>query len=170
MKNFVGVFVLSCLMVSGAFGDNVSLRQVRGGRLLTVQGQAGGVANEIFGILEHAGLQPHCMPERTDLLGKYLASSRYGLAGESFTAAVLIDSRSSVVVNAADPSTNRAEIVLTGDAAQELYEDMEQADLPKKSGAAGNVVVGKDVRCSVLYDGSASYSCSLLAHEHPIWW
>lgn len=171
MKLFVGLVMCSALSTFvplAASADRVSLHSEGGGALLTIQGQTKGLANELFNLLDKAGIQQRHAPEKTDLIGKNLTASAYGFVGGNYTIAIQVDESSSITLGPDDGRDDRVTITLTGDTAQELFDYLLKADLPENPSRYCVRLVGEHLSCA--YFSARKYECTFEAVEHPSWW
>jgi hypothetical protein len=132
----------------------VQVGEGRGGKTVQIVGENGGVSSELFSILEESGAPKKCYPEGEVVRGKYITSISEGFTGNQFSTVLAIDAHSAV--------TYDGELIhLAGQAAQELYDQMDKAGLNQRPQLDGNVILGRDVSCSVHYLGGARFGCNI---------
>lgn len=158
MKKMMFAVLMVSAFATAAFADNVSVTKTENGKTVTLNGGAGGVSQEIFTIMDKAGVQAHQYVEGKVLDGKNITSSVFFLNGSRSNVTFTVDSASSEEL-----TSNGKTLTLSGDVAEELLNDMAKSGATRRIFMDGPQYVSKNVLCSDLQNraGNTQVICTI---------
>lgn len=160
MKLSIVVWVL--FFAVRAMGDQITINSDGSDQVVKLNGVWGGAAEEIYTILDLAGVPVTSRTEGNDIHGTNLTASVQRFTPFAYFATTFqIGADSAVQVTAHDPNSAASQIVVSGDAAQELYGDMQKAGVVHHAGVDTSEYVGTNLSCSAMFSGH-HYSCTIL--------
>ena len=160
MKKMIMMGLMVCLTANFASADQVVVNQGREGRTVSINGGANGVTQEIYDIMDKAGVQATHEVDGTFLQGKNATASVFYLNGARYSLSLTIDSSSNVTVNPNDVLGGKS-VLLTGAVAQELLNDMEKAGVPHRPMMDAAIYTGTNITCEGFFLAGGRYSCTI---------
>jgi hypothetical protein len=160
MKTLMTVGLMACVLGSFASADTFTVNHGENGQTVSLNGGVNGVAQEVFTIMDKAGVQATQYIEGKNLTGKNMTAYVAFLNGARYGATLTIDSASSLQISTDDLVGGKF-LRINGDIAEELFGYMEKSGAVEHRGVDSAYLSGKDVNCSVIYSGGGRYSCSL---------
>lgn len=158
----LSIFVWMLFLAGRAFGDQITVDSSGTDQVVKLNGVWGGAAEEIYTILDLAGTPSASHTEGNVLLGKDLtASVQHFVPYVYFGTTIQIGSDSAAQVTAQDAKGASTQIVVSGAAAQELYQDMQKAGVVHHAGVDTSAYVGANLSCLAMFSGHEHYSCTI---------